>query len=74
MISLKFSTEFQHVTANTWFKVKGSKVKVTAYVTANTDSWQICVVLLLIFRVSASAHRARRVRLVGGSYTRSRGK
>ena len=32
------STEFQHVTANTWFKVKGSKVKVTAYVTANTDS------------------------------------
>ena len=26
------------MTANTWFKVKGSKVKVTAYVTANTDS------------------------------------
>ena len=25
------------MTANTWFKVKGSKVKVTAYVTANTD-------------------------------------
>ena len=36
-ISLKFSTEFQHVTANTTFKVKGSKVKVTAYVTGNAD-------------------------------------
>ena len=24
------------MTANTWFKVKGSKVRVTAYVTANT--------------------------------------
>ena len=28
------------MTTNTWFKVKGSKVKVTAYVTANTDSRQ----------------------------------
>ena len=27
-----------------WFKVKESKVKVTAYVTANTDSRQICLV------------------------------
>ena len=30
-ISLKFSTEFQHVTASTWFKVKGLKVKVTVH-------------------------------------------
>ena len=57
-ISLKFSTEFQHVTANTWFKVKGSMVKVTAYVTANTDSRQICLVFLLIYRVTAWAHGA----------------
>ena len=42
------------MTANTWFKVKGSKVKVTAYVTANTDSLQIRLVSLLIYRVSAS--------------------
>ena len=34
---VKFSTEFQHVTANTRFKVKGSKVKVTAYARDNTD-------------------------------------
>ena len=42
------------MTANTWFKVKGSNVKVTAYVTANTDSLQIRLVSLLIYRVSAS--------------------
>ena len=44
-----------------WFKVKGSKVKVTVYVTANTDSRQICVVFLLIFRVSAWSFRPPRV-------------
>ena len=38
---------FQHVTANTWFKVKGSEVKVTAYVRANTDSLQMCLVRYL---------------------------
>ena len=39
-ISLKFSTEFQHVTANTHTLLQGQgwKVKVTAYVTGNTDS------------------------------------
>jgi len=58
------------VTANTWFQVKGSKVKVTAYVTANTDSRQMCLVSLLIYRVSASCirpPRARALRMVGGS-------
>ena len=36
-MSLKFSTEFHHVTANMWFKVKGSKVRITAYVSDNAD-------------------------------------
>jgi len=50
-----------------WFKVKGSKVKVTGYVTANTDSWQICFVSLLIYRVSVSSIRpARALHMVGG--------
>ena len=56
-LAQSFST---HVTANTWFKVKGSKVKVTAYVTANTDSLQICLVryLFTAWVRRASAHNA----------------
>ena len=71
-ISLKFSTEFQHVTANTWFKVKGSKVKVTACVTANTDWLQICMVFGYLFdRVSASSIRTSRMRIAYSRRIRS---
>ena len=45
------------MTANTWFKVKGSKVKVTAYVTANTDSLQIRLVSRAFLSVNLELHK-----------------
>ena len=71
-ISLKFSTEFQHVTADTWFKVKGSKVKVTAYVTANTVSRQICVCFFTyLLRENVTIASGSGHRNVGHAVTRS---
>ena len=67
-ISLKFSTEFQHVTANTWFKVKGSKVKVTAYVRDNAD-WlrNLCEFVAYLPLTRGVAPRDLHLSLPGGT-------
>ena len=51
------------MTANTWFKVKGSKVKVTAYVTANTDSLQY---IMSRFVTYLPRQFTTRMRIMGG--------
>jgi len=62
-ISLKFSTEFSMSQPIRWFKVKGSNVKVTAYITANTDSRQN-----VMFSSLFSAWARWEIRMVGGCH------